>query len=118
MVCRLGLFPAIKSKSTGKIISRMIQKSKIILRGMNWRQTASYMLMNRHLTSDQAPIGEFLPSMKNRAANDKKEDILKEWCFREVFPTETEMKVLASHVADVAEIGTRTMKASLIMVRM
>ena len=43
--------------------------------------------------------------MKNRAVNDKKEDILKEWCFRELTPTETEMKVLASHVA---EIGTRT----------
>ena len=127
MVCRLGLFPAIKSKSTGKIIRRMIQKSKIIIRGMNWRQAARYILMNRHLTSNRAPIGKFLPwkrakgdipSMKNRAVNDKKEDILKKWCFREVFPTETEMKVLASHVADVAEIGTRTMKASLIMVRM
>ena len=70
--------------------------------------------MKRHRTSDLAPIGKFLPwkrargdipSMKNRAVNDKKEDILKEWCFWEVTPTETEMKVLASHVA---EIGTRT----------
>ena len=77
---------------------------------MNWRQAARYIMMNRHLTSDLAPIGKFLPwkrargdipSMKNRAVNDKKEDILKEWCFWEVTPTETEMKVLASHVAEI-----------------
>ena len=109
----VGLLPAIKSKSAGKIIRKMIQRSEIVLRGMNWRQLARYILMNRNLISNLAPIGKDLswkrakgdlPSIKNKAVNDKKEDMLKEWCFREIFPMETEMKVLASHVA---EIGTR-----------
>ena len=81
----VGLFPAIKFKSTGKIIRKTIQKSKIILHGMNWRQAARYILMNRNLTSDLAPIRKFLPwkrargnipSMKNRAVNDKKEGMV------------------------------------------
>ena len=38
----VGLFPAMKSKNTGRIIRRRIIKSKINTRGFNWRQGKVY----------------------------------------------------------------------------
>ena len=68
--------------------------------------------MNRRLTGDLQAIRRLLPwkksgknvSMKNKGVNKKKEDITKEWGFRDITPTEQERKEL---LARVAEIGLR-----------
>ena len=52
----VGIFPAMKSKNTGRIIRRRILKSKIKTRGFNWRQVIRYIVINRHLTDDLSSI--------------------------------------------------------------
>ena len=109
----VGLFPALESVNTGKIIREEIKRSNMKVNGFNWRQAARYIVMNRKYTSDLESIEEILPksrsgkekSMKNKNVNHKKENIDKDWEFREgVLPTKEQEREL---LARVGEIGTR-----------
>ena len=109
----VGLFPAMKSKNTGRIIRRRILKSKIKTQGFNWRQGARYIVINKHLTDDLSSIWKVLPwkrsgakiSMKNKDLISKKEKLEDTWCFPMCLPTEEQEKEI---LARVAEIGLRT----------
>ena len=48
----VGLFPAMTSETTGRIIRKIILKSALQVRGFCWRQAARYVQMNRRLTGD------------------------------------------------------------------
>ena len=109
----VGLFPAIKSKTTGAIIRKMVLKSGITVSGMCWKNAARYITMNKHLTGDLGPVSRFLtwrrngggvPSRKNLKLNKKKEEIHNDWRFPEREPEEHERMELT---ARVAEVGTR-----------
>ena len=79
----VALFPSIKSKSTGIIIRRRVEKSSLKFPGFNYRQGARYIVMNRNYTGDLHGIANILPrrrklqggtpGMTGKAVNDKKE---------------------------------------------
>ena len=52
----VGLFPAMLSQNTGKIIRRMVMKSSMEIKGMNWKHAARYIVMNKELTGDTSNI--------------------------------------------------------------
>ena len=109
----VGLFPAMKSKTTGAIVRKMVVKSEIKIRGFNWKHGVRYIALNKHLTGDLGILRRLLPwtksgmriGMRNKNLNSKKEKIEETWCFPMTAPTEEEEKEIAGRVA---EIGMRT----------
>ena len=113
----VALFPSIKSKSTGLIIRRRVEKSSLKFPGFNYRQGARYILMNRKYTGDLTGIASILPwrrkkqgvtpGMTGKAGTDRKEDDdgEKQWVYPAREPTEKQKKMI---VARCCEIGVRT----------
>ena len=120
-MCLLGLdvvalFPSMKSKNTGIIIRRQIQKSPLKIRGFDWRQGTRYIVMNKQYTGDLSRIWKLLPyrrkvggtapGMKSKELNSKKGNIESQWAFPPTEPTEEQEREI---VARVAEIGVRVL---------
>ena len=99
-VCVLGndvvaLFPNIKSKNTGIIVRKRIEKSPLRIEGFDYRRGARYIVMNRKYTSDLHELWGVLPyrrktqgtepGMFGKNVNDKNEtedDMESQWVFR------------------------------------
>ena len=108
----VGLFPAMKSENTGKIVRKRFLRSSMKIRGFSWKQGARYLAMNRTMTGELENLEKLLPKTKSGAKlklkikeiNSKKEKIEDQWDFPEDVPTEEEEREI---VARVAEIGVR-----------
>ena len=57
----VALFPSIKSKTTGLIVRRRVEKSSLKFPGFNYRQGARYIVMNKNYTGDLTGIASILP---------------------------------------------------------
>ena len=68
-LCLLGLdvvalFPSMTSKRTGEILRKRMMKSKMEVRGFNWRRGLVYIVINKHLTSNIGSLWKILPYRK------------------------------------------------------
>ena len=57
----VALFPSIKSRTTGLIIRRRVERTTLQFPGFNYRQGARYIVMNRHYTGDLQGLANILP---------------------------------------------------------
>ena len=111
----VGLFPAMKSKNSGRILRRQAVKGPLKVRGFKWKHGARYIRVNKHLTGDLSKVAKFLPwrrftggvapGMTSEEANSVDGDVEKQWCFPRSAPNEQEEKEI---IARCAEIATRT----------
>ena len=103
----VGLFPAMKSKTTGEIIRKFIINSEVQVKGFSWQQGARYIAMNKHLTGELEAVNKFLPwkkskkkvTMKNKGINKRKENLA--WQFRDTKPNEGEIRQILARVAEI-----------------
>ena len=106
----VGLFPAMKSATTGIIVRKMILRSSIKIEGFQWKHGIRYIALNKHLTGDLGVVGTLLPwtksgctvGMKNKNVNAKKETIEDTWVFPRNTPTEIEIREIVARVAEIA----------------
>ena len=111
----VGLFPAMKSKNSGKILRRQAVKGPLKVKGFKWKHGTRYIRVNKHLTGDLSKVAKFLPwrrfsggvapGMTSEEANSIDGDVEKQWCFPRCEPNEQEEKEI---IARCAEIATRT----------
>ena len=57
----VGLFPAMKSKNSGRILRRQAVKGPLKVRGFKWKHGARYIRVNKHLTGDLSKVVKFRP---------------------------------------------------------
>ena len=103
----VGLFPAMKSKTTGEIIRKFIINSEVQVKGFSWQQGARYIAINKHLTGELEAVNKFLPwkkskkkvTMKNKGINKRKENLA--WQFRDTKPNEGEIRQILARVAEI-----------------
>ena len=113
----MALFPSIKSRNTGVIVRRRVEKTTLKFPGFNYRHGLRYIKMNKHLTGDLQKIRHLLPRrrkhqgvaprMTGKAVNDRKEEDEGEhqWVYLDRDPTEVQKKMI---IARCCEIGVRT----------
>ena len=111
----VGLFLAMKSKNSGKILRRQAVKGPLKVKGFKWKHGTRYIRVNKHLTGDLSKVAKFLPwrrfsggvapGMTSEEANSIDGDVEKQWCFPRCEPNEQEEKEI---IARCAEIATRT----------
>ena len=108
-----ALYPSIKLESTGKIIRKMVEKTKLTFEGFNYECGLAYISMNTHLTTEVEEIKKILPTRKSgRSTKLKMSAVKQDWDPREKFNfneqelTEQERKMV---VARVIEIATRAL---------
>ena len=109
----VALFPSIKSRNTGLIVRKRIEK----IEGFSYKRGARYVMMNRKYTSDLHELWGVLPyrrkntgtepGMFGKNVNSKNEsdvDMDSQWVFPKREPTEHQKRLI---VARVGEIGLR-----------
>ena len=65
-LCLLGLdvvalFPSMTSKRTGEILRKRMMKSRLEVKGFDWRRGLVYIVINKHLTSNLGSLWKILP---------------------------------------------------------
>ena len=112
----VALFPSIKSLTTGRIIRKRVEGSSLRFPGFNYKQGARYIVMNKHLTGNLAPLRNILPrrrktqgrtpGMTGKAVNDRQEDDDGEWqwIYPARDPTDLQKRMI---IARCCEVGVR-----------
>ena len=62
----VALFPSLKSRSTGIIVRRRVERSTVKFPGFNYRQAARYIIMNENYTGDLQGLRSILPRRRKR----------------------------------------------------
>ena len=57
----VGLFPAMESANTGRIVRKKLIKSTMEIDGFPWKFVARYIAMNKHIIGDLEKIKKFIP---------------------------------------------------------
>ena len=112
----VGLFPAMQSANSGKIVRKKFEESEMIVKGFKFNHGLRYIKMNTHLTSDLEEIEYLLPkrrsnngsvpSMAGSTIRAKEDDPEAQWCF----PKEEDDLTFNERrniIARTAEIGVR-----------
>ena len=112
----VALFPSIKSKSTGLIVRKRVEKSTLKFPGFKYRQGARYIVMNEKYTGDLQGLRSILPrrrkrqgsapGMTGKAVNDRAEedDGEHQWVYPNREPTHKQKRMIISRCC---EIGVR-----------
>ena len=113
----VALFPSIKSRSTGMIVRKRVEKTTLKFPGFNYRHGLRYIRMNRNLTGDLSALRFLLPrrrkkqgvtpSMTGKAGSDRQEEDDGEcqWFYPDREPTELHKRMI---IARCCEIAVRT----------
>ena len=108
-----ALYPSIQSESSGKIIRKRIEKTKLEFEGFSVEKALAYIAMNPELTTDLDEIAHILPSRKSGKTTKLKISAIKQdWDpkdkfeFKQVDLSQQDKKNI---VARVVEIATRAL---------
>ena len=113
----VALFPSIKSRNTGMIVRKRVEKTTLKFPGFNYRQGLRYIKMNLNLTGDLSALRYLMPrrrkrqgvspGMTGKAGSDRKEEDDGEcqWIYPDREPTELHKQMI---IARCCEIAVRT----------
>ena len=62
----MALFPSIKSRSTGLIVRKRVEKTSLKFPGFNHKHGARYIVMNKNYTGDLHGLANILPRRKKK----------------------------------------------------
>jgi hypothetical protein len=98
----IALFPSLNLVRTGKIVTQQVEKSQIIIEGIDYMEVARYLVINKDKTSDLGELRRLLPwrkkkggtepGMKNKEVNKKEKNMQITWAFPKATPTEDEKR--------------------------
>ena len=107
----IALFPSLKEKRTGLIARIMVEKSDVIIEGLNYKQMALYVKLNPHLTGDLGTLKRLLPwrnksrgvapGMQNPGVKGREIGGDDCWSWHKAEPTQKEKKMLEARVAEI-----------------
>ena len=114
----VGLFPAMKSANSGRIIRKRMEKGHLKVKGFRYKNGLRYIAMNRQFTSELDEIEYMLPKRKKskgvtpgmtgEKVGTERDDLDDQWCYpkaEEFLSDEEKVKIRAR----VAEIGVRVL---------
>ena len=119
-MCLLGLdvvalFPSMSASMTGEIVRRRLMKSKMSFEGFDWKRGATYIVINKNLTSRigslwkvlpyRKKVGGTQPGMTSKGMMGNEEDLTDQWVFKSKEVSKEQKKEI---VARVVEIAIRT----------
>ena len=118
-ICLIGsdvvaLFPSIKSKNTGKIVRKRVERSPLKFKGFNFKHGARYIAMNKKYTSDlhelwgvlpyRRKVNGVTPGMMGKYSNKKEEteeEMEKQWVFPKREPKEWKLRLIIGRCAEI-----------------
>ena len=110
----VSLFPSIKSKSTGVIVRKRVEKSPLKFEGFDYKQGLRYIVLNKHYTGDlkglwnvlpwRRKTGGVTPGMTGNVSDRNEKNVEEQWIFPKREPDEAMKKAI---IGRVAEIGVR-----------
>ena len=116
-MCLLGLdvvalFPSMSAKRTGEIVRKRLMKSKMTFSGFDWKRGATYIVINKHLTSNigslwkilpyRKKVGGTQPGMTSQGMMGKEEELEKQWTFKCKEITEEQIREIVARVTEIA----------------
>ena len=116
-LCLLGLdvtalFPSMTARRTGEIVRRRVMASKIDPKGFDWKLGATYIVVNRHLTSQIGDLWKVLPyrrkvqgrepGMTGEAMTSRKGRVEDQWVFKTEHISKDQLMEIVGRVAEIA----------------
>ena len=113
----VALFPIIKSRNTGMIVRKRVEKTTLKFPGFNYKHGLRYIKMNQNMTGDLSSLRFLLPrrrkrqgvspGMTGKAGSDRKEEDNGEcqWIYPDREPTELHKRMI---IVRCCEIAVRT----------
>ena len=100
-----SLYPSLDTTKTAKVVREETMKANINLEGMSWREMARYLALTTDPWQQKAwNVAKYIPTRKNskggrpgihgKEALGEEEDSQDQWVFKNLEPTNTEMKIL------------------------
>ena len=107
------LFPSLSSRRTARIVSERVRRSKMKMKGFNWKKGILYIMMNQKMvTKISTRIRKYFPTrksnqgvkpgMSSRGLKSQEGSEEKQWYFYRKNPTEEEEKEMISYVVEIA----------------
>ena len=110
----VGLFPAMRDRNTGIAAERQVMKSRMVIKGVKYREVARYVAGNRQYCGDLTEVENILPRLRTRNKRGRKAGMQNKemkgkvagletvWEFPSKEPTSHQKRVLLSKMARIA----------------